>query len=593
MVRAASTTNLRRAGRNAIVTRWVTWLVVLAAATLLMFLVRGMLDKAHVTLVFLLVVLGASAAGGRALGLTVAALAFLCFDFFFLLPYYTLTISNPLDWLVLFAFLITSAVAAQLLHRANATAEAATQRAQEVDRLAALGAETLNAADADDALRAIADVIRTSVGVDECDIYHRLPDGRAAPIARASAGEGTIALELSDIRGGRGSREDRIAQPGSLVDWIVERGTSAVELEDGTVRVARDLPVSTDASRHEPQTDIGTALAMVTRHDNTSASARVRDALGLSEELPTRHLHPAICALALPLQVRDHTVGVLRIAKRGGLELAPEQVRLLGALSYYAALGVERARLVAAAERAEAERRLEKLRSALLTAVSHDLRTPLTTIKGIASEIVRGGEPQRAVVIETEADRLDALVGDLLDLSRIQAGAVLPALSLNTIDDLIGAALRRAAGALGDRRVDIDAPAGELLAGHFDFTQTLRILVNLLDNASKYSPSGSPVEVHVRKQEDRLRIDVMDRGPGVPVSERERIFEPFYRPPDVPPDIRGTGLGLSIARGLAEAQGGSLQFSPRAGGGSVFTLELRGMDASAPDSPKVQGVEPI
>ena len=143
----------------------------LAAATVAMYLVRSSLDKAHVALVYLLIVLAASAAGGRALGLVVAGLAFLCFDFFFLVPYLTFVIQNPLDWLVLFAFLVTSVVAAQLLYRANATAEEATERAIEVDRLAALGAETLNAADADEALRAIADVIRHSIDADECEIY--------------------------------------------------------------------------------------------------------------------------------------------------------------------------------------------------------------------------------------------------------------------------------------------------------------------------------------------------------------------------------------------------------------------------------------
>src|SRR5262249_40563413 len=202
-------------------------------------------------------------------------------------------------------------------------------------------------------------------------------------------------------------------------------------------------------------------------------------------------------------------------------------------------------------------------------------RTPLTTIKGIANEIRHGANPENAAVIEKEADWLDGLVGDLLDLSRIQAGAVRPVLELNTLEDLVGAALRRAAAALQGRRVDVDSPSDELLSGVFDFTQSLRVLVNLLDNAAKYSAAGSPIDICLRRHGDRLLIDVMDRGPGIPEAEHQRIFESFYRPPGVPPDVRGHGLGLSIARGLAEAQGGTVQVAPRPGGGSIFTLELR------------------
>ncbi len=549
-----------------------------------MYFVRASLDKAHVALVYLLVVLGASAAGGRALGLTVAGIGFLCFDLFFLPPYNTLTITNPLDWLVLIAFLVTSAVAAQLLYRASATAEAATQRAVEVDRLAALGAETLNAADADEALRAIADVIRNSVDADVCDIFLRGIDGGISLVARAERGS----AEHADDDGVRDRQLKLIAaghqavKPGSLPTWIAEHGASAVELADGTVRVAHDLPpVSLHAGPQlrEARQDTAAAVRAVTRPQPPTMAERFLEIFGRSERAAWGAVdRPAVRALALPLQVRDRTAGVLRIAAADELMLKPEQARLLIALAYYAALGAERARLVATAERAEAERRVESLRNALLTAVSHDLRTPLTTIKGIANEIVHGGAPSRAADIEAEADRLNALVSDLLDLSRIYAHAVRPTLAVNTVDDLLGAALRAASGVLRGRHVEVDTPEDELLVGLFDFTQSLRIVVNLLDNAAKYSSAGSRVDVRARRRDHRLLIDVMDAGPGVPANERERIFEPFYRPPGVPPDVRGHGLGLSIALGLAEAQGGSVRFAPRAEGGSVFTLELAAAD---------------
>jgi two-component system sensor histidine kinase KdpD len=538
--------------------RWAITLSVLTAATASMYDVRGSLDKAHVALVYLLIVLAASAAGGRALGLTVAGLAFLCFDFFFLVPYLTLTIQNPLDWLVLVTFLVTSVVAAQLLSRARTTAEEATQRAIEVDRLAALGAETLNAADADEALRAIGGVIRNSVNADECDIFLRGIDERTIRVARIRQeyhGAGDAAHAPSAISSLTTTPDEvhREVQSGSLVAWIVEHGSSAVELTDGTVRVG--------------------AARQIWMGNEDSGTERDR---------------PAVRALAIPLKVREHTVGVLRLASRDELTLSPEQGRLLMALAYYAALGAERARLVATAERAEAERRVESLRSALLTAVSHDLRTPLTTIKGMAGEIRRQDGVERAAVIEHEADRMDALVSDLLDLSRIHAGAVRPTIAVNTVDDLLGAALRAAGGVLAGRRIEIDAPNDRLITGNFDFTQTLRIVTNLLDNAAKYSAPGRSIAIRARQEADRLIIDVLDRGPGVPESERDRIFVPFYRPPGVPPDIRGHGLGLSIARGLAEAQGGTVRYLPRPGGGSILSLDLPAANADALEPPRPQ-----
>lgn len=576
---------------GAVVTRWVTWLGFVVAATIGMYFVRGVLDKAHVTLVFLLVVLGASAAGGRALGLTVASLAFLSFDFFFLQPYATLTITNPLDWLALVAFLVTSVVATQLLYRANATAEAATDRAREVDRLAALGAETLNAADADEALRAISGVIRNSIEVDECDIYLRRADGSIDLVTRASRAVDGAHAPIEGAGHAASTPPERFSRKDSLVEWIIQHGAGAAELEDGTIRLPQEL-LSAETSGEfpaDPQLETAAALRLLTGDEDDSIAARIRRALHIGDlPLRPRRDEAAMRAFALPLRVRDHVVGALRISTADGLTLTAEQARLLTALAYYAALGAERARLVETAERAEAERRLETLRSALLTAVSHDLRTPLTTIKGIANEIARGADPARASIIETEVDRLDALVGDLLDLSRIHAGAVRPAPAINTIDDLIGSALRAAARSVEGRRVDVHLPPDTLLAGLFDFAQSLRILINLIDNAAKYSPAGTPIDISARRTGDRLVIDVLDRGPGVPELEVDRIFEPFYRPPGVPPDIRGHGLGLSIARGLAEAQGGSIRFSPRPGGGSIFSLELNA--AETPDADALQAL---
>ena len=272
----------------------------------------------------------------------------------------------------------------------------------------------------------------------------------------------------------------------------------------------------------------------------------------------------------LPLQVRDRIVGVLAIGAENGLNLRAPQRRVLRALSYYAALVVERVRLVRDAEHAEALRQADQLKDAVLASVSHDLRTPLTTIKALANAIAQSGD-ERAATIEEEADRLNGLVENLLDLSRIQAGEHRREPAANEAEDLVGAALQRVSGRTAGRDVIVTVSTnGDVpIVGRFDFSDTLRVLVNLLENAHKFSPLSSPIDLHVCRDGSWVAFAVADRGRGIPVTERDRIFQPFYRPGDSPPDTGGAGLGLSIARSLAVAQGGSVTYEPRDGGGSV------------------------
>jgi two-component system, OmpR family, sensor histidine kinase KdpD len=494
---------------------WIIWFAVLIVVTAAMVAIRGRLNEAHVTLAYLLVVQGGSARGGRPLGIALAATAFLFFDLFFLPPFGTLTIQNPLNWLVLLAFLATSVLSAQLLYRAQAEADAARERAAEIDRLGALGAETLNVARAEDALTAIVSVIRTSLRLDTCAVYMADAKTRAIRLASHSGVD-----ELAPA-------SDR------LVDWVVAEGQNAVQQIDGTTR-------------------LGTTSA----------------------ELADGELQARARAFLRPLQVRGVTVGVLRIATTNGLALTPAQVRVLDALSYYAALGVERVRLVAEAERAAALQEAHRVKDAVLASVSHDLRTPLTTIKGLAHEIATSGD-ERAEIIEEEADRLTMFVAQMLDLSKIATGAAAVDIQPNEAEDLLGAAAQQAAGRLRGRELRIDVSGDEpLLFGRFDFSQTLRALVNLIENAAKYSPPDAPIDLCVRREGPWLTFAVADRGPGVPTEERDRIFEPFYHRPGRLPDVGGVGLGLSIARGLAEAQGGSVTFYDRDGGGSVFVLRV-------------------
>lgn len=514
------------------------WVAILIALTAVMFALRPSLDRAHVALGFLLVVLGGSAARGRALGIPLAILAFLSFNFFFLPPYYTLVIANPLDWLVLVAFLITGVVAAQLLSRAQERAQIAHQRTAEVERLAALGAETLNAGRAEDALNQIAEIIRLAIDVDCCEIL----------VPTAGSTELCTVAHAGQCRDAADRRSDTTA-PWGLAAWVVEKRAVAAERSDGT----KWIGVGEGANRELRWPSEGTEIR----------------------------------ALFVPLRVRDRAVGVLQVSHALPFTLDPGREQFLSALSYYAALGVERVRLVADSERAEAFRQADELKSALIAGVSHDLRTPLTTIKALAHTLRERGNTE-AASIEEEADRLNRLVADLLDLSRLNAGALPMRMELNSADDLVGAALRRLAGALGERPVAVASirstgTRNDVHVGRFDFVQSLRALVNLIENADKYSPPGVPIDLTIERADSELRFIVADRGRGVVASERERIFEPFYRAPGAPPDVGGAGLGLAIARGLAMEQGGDVRYEPREGGGSVFTLALPAAESSLLD----------
>ena len=329
---------------------WTLSFASLAVAAAILFAFRNNLDKAHVALVFLLVVLASSALGGRVLGVAIAVVAFIIFDWFFLPPYNTLLVRNPLDWVVLVAFLITSFVAAELLYRARA-----------------------------------------------------------------------------------------------------ER---------------------------------------------------------------------------------------------------------------------------AAVERAEALREADKLKDALLASLSHDLRTPLTTIKGLAHELQPLGD-ERTMIIEEQADRLNRLVTDLLDVARLDGGALPLDIQVNAADDLLGAVVQHVSGRPDRNRlkVALDDPSS-LSLGRFDFVHSLRILANLVDNALKYAPIDTPIDVTGGLENGEIVFRVADRGAGIPASERDRMFTPFYRPVGRVADAGSSGLGLSIARRLAEAQSGTLRYSDRHGGGSVFELRL-------------------
>jgi two-component system sensor histidine kinase KdpD len=284
-------------------------------------------------------------------------------------------------------------------------------------------------------------------------------------------------------------------------------------------------------------------------------------------------------ALTVPMRSGEHVVGALVVVAGGpgSSGFGEAERRVLATFANQAALAVEQVQQEEQRNRALALQETDRLRTALLNSVSHDLRTPLASIKASASSLldreVRWSDAERdefLATINTEADRLTRLVHNLLDMSRIEAGALDPRLVESTVAEVVGPVVRRARAA-SRQRVDVDVPE-ELPPVLVDPVRLDQVLTNLLDNARGYA-AASPVQVVARRVGDSVELRVVDHGPGIPGPERERVFDQFYRlkggrRPE------GTGMGLAICRGIVEAHGGTLGVETTPGGGASFVLTL-------------------
>ncbi len=287
---------------------------------------------------------------------------------------------------------------------------------------------------------------------------------------------------------------------------------------------------------------------------------------------------PGARHVCLPILMSGKAIGVLAVAPRSGKALSFDQRGFLEALARQAALSFERSRLAEAAKAASVRARTEEMRASLLSAVSHDLRTPLAAITGAATSLRDDGSKisvvqhdELVITICEEAERLERLVRNLLDMTRLDSGAMSVKREWVPLDDMVSGALTRLDHVLGEREVTTDWPA-DLPLLFVDPLLIEQVLLNLLENAAKYTPATSPLEVFACVQAKDLVIEIRDRGPGLSPSDLERIFEKFYRGSHV--GISGVGLGLPICRGIADAHGGSLVAENRTGGGSVFRLTL-------------------
>jgi two-component system sensor histidine kinase KdpD len=259
--------------------------------------------------------------------------------------------------------------------------------------------------------------------------------------------------------------------------------------------------------------------------------------------------------------------------------LSPDQRRLLEAFASQAALAIERAHLAEQARETQISRETEKLQTALLNSISHDLRTPLVSITGALSSLreeeIALDEAARRSLLDMageEADRLNRLVGNLLNMTRLEAGAMRLTIQPADVQDVIGSALEQVSDRLGDRVMAIDT-SSDLPLVPMDFVLMVQVLVNLLDNALKYSPPDSPIEVRAQCSGAYLQIEVADRGVGIPREDLKRVFDKFYRV-HRPEQISGTGLGLSICKGIVDAHGGFIGAENRPVGGTVITVAL-------------------
>jgi two-component system sensor histidine kinase KdpD len=473
----------------------------LTAVTLgLALLLRSFLELPDLEMLFLLTVMVTAMWLGRGPSLLAATLGVACYDFFFVPPFHTFSVSDHkyfLTFAMMFGVGLAISTLAGRLRRQEREASAREERTSVLYALTKELAAT------------------------------NIPEQIAAIAARHAA---TVfdahALVLAPN-----------AESGLQ---IVGRSSSDAQLD------AKDLGVAKWAFEHDQLAGLGT------------------DTL------------PGSQALCAPLRMGHVRLGVLALILTKDATLTAEQRAFLDLFCRQVAVALETTRLAEEARVSALKAKTEEMRSSLLSAVSHDLRTPLASITGAATTL-RDDElsaDTRSELVESivdEAERLERLVGNLLDMTRLEAGGITLKSDWVPLDEIVGSALTRLEKRLVDRPVQVELASGLPLL-RVDPVLLQQLFVNLLENADKYTPAGSPIVVRARLVDRRVSIDVIDRGPGLPEGAEEKIFEKFYRGPHA--RASGVGLGLAICRGIAEIHGGTLVAHNQPGGGAVFHLEL-------------------
>ncbi|MET0482404.1 MAG: sensor histidine kinase KdpD [Aestuariivirgaceae bacterium] len=291
---------------------------------------------------------------------------------------------------------------------------------------------------------------------------------------------------------------------------------------------------------------------------------------------------PGAKRLFIPMRTGRGVVGVIGIdSNKEGPLLTPEQQRLLDALIDQAALAVDRVRLAADADRTKLSLEADRLRSALLTSISHDLKTPLASIIGAAGTLrdftnvlTEAAKRDLVATVQEEADRLNRFIANLLDMTRIESGAIEPQGTLHDVGEIVGSALQRASKVLAQHRLEVEI-AGTLPMLKLDAVLFEQVLFNILDNAAKYAPASSTIRLKAWQSQGKVVLQILDEGDGIPPEDCERIFDKFYRVRKGDRVRAGTGLGLPICRGFIEAMGGTIEAANRPDrSGAVITIKL-------------------
>ncbi len=308
---------------------------------------------------------------------------------------------------------------------------------------------------------------------------------------------------------------------------------------------------------------------------------------------------PSASGLYVPLTASSGVIGVLGVRAADPARFEdPTLLQLLETFAGQAALALERAQLADRAQKEEVEVEAERLRTSLLSSLSHDMRTPLGAITGAASSLLEDPgkgtitEPAKRELLQSildESNRMNRLIGNLLDMIRVESGALKVQKEWQPLEEPVGVALIRLQDRLRDHPVQVQLPA-DLPLVPMDGVLIEQVFVNLLENAVKYTPPGTPIEISAAHIDGRVRVDVADHGPGIPPGEERRIFEKFYRVAGEGP-VSGVGLGLTICRGIITAHGGRIWVENRPGGGALFRFTLPLGTEPPPSVPGEPGAE--